>query len=315
MTLETIALKEPAKSLFATTRDALMAWLPSILPRGTHWAVGGGTILAAQWNHRMSTDIDIFLPGNAHLAALAPAHDPEFVNRMADLGATEVKVQSRGLKFSFPAGRVEVTALDPSPPLAPIAVEMDNASAHRLPNACILAGKLTGRGLRLPMRDVFDVCVAADLDPDALCCAVNQIPEQTRPEIAARLTAEAKTLADEALEEVLQPDSQWARFLVDGPTYVASLLHDLAYTRTEMSFDDGTATICAETRNGRPLVNRYTNPQTLLEGLYTMGLELWLMAHYGTIDAFLDKTEDRLAASRNLGERPGAAHSAPAGRQ
>ena len=96
---------------------------------------------------------------------------------------------------------------------------------------------------------------------------------------------------------------------------MASLLHDLAYTRTEMSFDDGTATNCAETRNGRPLVNRYTNPQTLLEGLYTMGLELWLMAHYGTIDVLLEKAEDRLAASRNLGERPGAAHSAPARRQ
>lgn len=54
-----------------------------------------------------------------------------------------------------------------------------------LPVACIFAGKLAGRGLRLPARDVFDIGVGIQQSPDALACAVNHLDTPARAEIIA----------------------------------------------------------------------------------------------------------------------------------
>ena len=45
-------------------------------------------------------------------------------------------------------------------------------------NAQILCGKLKNRALRAPVRDLFDVAVAARRDPRALTIAANAMPEQ-----------------------------------------------------------------------------------------------------------------------------------------
>lgn len=307
MSVGGISLNEPARSLFAITHAALGEWLPPVLPPNAHWAIGAGTVLAAQWNHRMSTDIDVFLPSNASLAALMAKHDPGFVERMAEIGATAANEQPRSIKFQFPAGRVEITAVDAIPPLAPLPAEIDKVPAHRLPNACILAGKLSGRGLRMPMRDVFDVCVAAELDPEALCCAVNHVPEQTRLEIAAQLNAGAEALLEDAREEIEHHDARWSALLVNGPTHMASLLNDLAYANTELSFGDGAATVHAETRSGLAFDNSYAGGKALLEGIYGMGLEPWMLARYGGVGAFLREAKSQLGAPRNDGSGGGMA--------
>ena len=43
----------------------------------------------------------------------------------------------------------------------------------------ILSGKLAGRGLESPTRDLYDVAVAAELDPCALEAAVNTVADAT----------------------------------------------------------------------------------------------------------------------------------------
>ena len=106
---------QPARTLLHTTFETIDGALGEIVPEGRRWRLGGGTVLAARWMHRKSTDVDIYLPANSGIAALDPRWNPRFTNAMNALDASRVEVQDRSLKFSFPEGRIEVTHLDPTP--------------------------------------------------------------------------------------------------------------------------------------------------------------------------------------------------------
>ena len=90
-------LPEPARALFNRTIDLLDGHLSRIVPAGGQWWLGGGTALAAQWRHRVSTDLDIFLPSNRGVSALAldPRWNPDFTTAMSGLGATDIHMGSR----------------------------------------------------------------------------------------------------------------------------------------------------------------------------------------------------------------------------
>lgn len=66
---KTLTLPEPAAGLWKASRDALSELMPE---EGT-WErhLGGGTILAARWDHRESTDIDIVMRSVFSLDGLA----------------------------------------------------------------------------------------------------------------------------------------------------------------------------------------------------------------------------------------------------
>ena len=100
MTREVLHLPEPARTLLHTTFETLDGALGEIVPEGRRWCLGGGTVLAARWTHRKSTDVDIFLPANSRIAALDPRWNPRFTNAMNALGASRVEVQDRSLKFT-----------------------------------------------------------------------------------------------------------------------------------------------------------------------------------------------------------------------
>ena len=191
MTLETLQLPEPAKTLLAAAYETMDAALAEIVPAGQRWRLGGGTLLAARWRHRRSTDLDIFVPSDSGIATLDPRWNPDFINAMRRIGATAVDVVTNSLKFSFPSGRVEITQLDPVPDLPVLPAVADGRELAVYDNACVLTGKLHGRGARLPARDVFDVAVARHEDPDALRTAVNYIDPNLRTEIVHMLRADA----------------------------------------------------------------------------------------------------------------------------
>ena len=146
MSREVLHLPEPARTLLRTTFETLDSTLVEIVPEGKGWHLGGGTVLAARWAHRKSTDVDIFLPANSGIAALDPRWNPRFTNAMNALGASRVEVQDRSLKFSFATGRIEITQLDPTPdmPLEPVVVDDRDMTVYS--NSQILTGKLHGRG-------------------------------------------------------------------------------------------------------------------------------------------------------------------------
>ena len=202
MPASTIDLTEPARSLFAQTGPLLEEWLPRILPPNTSWCMGGGTILAAQWQHRVSTDIDIFLPARAGVAALSPAWDGRFVDEMAALGATH-----------------------------------------------LMAGE--------------------------------------------------HNYTEDAPGKILAPATHWEHLLADGPRKVIEIMDGFAYREVDLSYFEGSATVLVETNRGEVFSEHFQGPQDLLAGLFGLGLEEWVLANYGTIEAFLTMAASSLQFSRN----------------
>ncbi|MCZ0943457.1 MAG: nucleotidyl transferase AbiEii/AbiGii toxin family protein [Gammaproteobacteria bacterium] len=298
-----LSLTEPAQTLFARTAPALAEWLPPILPPGGAWCIGGGTILAAQWRHRLSTDVDVFVPGHASMAALSPEWDTQFVNVMQSLGANHVAVQARSLKFTFPSGRVEITALDPTPPLEPQHATVDGREVRILPNVCILAGKIAGRGMRMPSRDVFDICVARERDPLALMGAINHVSAPMRAEIIARLIEGERRYLANAPEEVPVPAQQWRRLLSDAPREAAKILTDCAYVKVGLAYADQSASVDVENQTGERASSRFGTPKALLDGLLGMGLEQWVLGNYRVTEAFLAEAQREFDAMRGAGNR------------
>lgn len=80
-------LPEPARSLWKRVAASLRAEM-NTLDRFEPWRMGGGTILAARWDHRDSTDIDLKVAHNAGLVLLRSAYGGTFERTMECLGAT-----------------------------------------------------------------------------------------------------------------------------------------------------------------------------------------------------------------------------------
>ena len=292
-----LVLPEPAHTLFSRTAALLEARLAGIVPAGGHWWLGGGTVLAAQWHHRISTDIDIFLPADSGLSAIAPNWDRTFTDEMAELGATRVDVQPLSLKFTFPEGRVEITALDPVPSVRGNRTGVEGRDTWVLPNVCILSGKLQGRGMSMPPRDVFDICVAARMDPGSLEGAVNHLHEQTRAEIVAGLLEGLNHFREDAERSILGPLASWQHLLVDGPRIAAEEIRDAVYQEIDLKFEDGQALATVESQGGRQSTLAFRTGESLVQGLLALGLEQWMVAQSGTLNVFTDLATKKIAAS------------------
>ncbi len=290
-----LTLPEPARGLFRTVRATLAELLPTVIDGDRGWWLGGGTVLAAQWQHRSSTDLDIFLPTEASLAPFDPRRAPHFQDAMVRLGATRMEVQQRAVKIWFPRGRLEITALDPVPALPPRVARIDGSEAWLVENASILCGKLYGRGRRLPERDIFDVCVAAVEDPDALRCAVNHVGPDTRREIAHLLTMGADTYRESAQEVILEPAPRFAGLLQEAPERAAALIRDETWANSDLDYaTEGGVTLTARTAGGTLVSRTYRSGEALAEGMLRMGLEESMLGRHGTVRAFVEHVDARL---------------------
>lgn len=291
-----LTLPEPAFALYARTHDLLDRFLPNILPSGSVWAICGGAVLSALWGHRKSTHLDVFLPAGSGLSAVSPEWNPAFTKHMASRGATDVLVQTRGLKFQFESGRLELTVLDPVPPLDPTPVTIGGHARYIWPSACVLTGKLAGRGLRMPARDMFDLAVAVRESPDAAACAVNHLDPHTRMEISARLLANEDAYRADAAEAILAPDPRRQHLLEDAPRIAAEGLSDLVYRSVALEFDGARARLSVANAAQGEIEREFGSSKELLAGIAAMGLRPWAVARHGTIRRFLAAANREFAA-------------------
>ena len=82
--MDRLTLPEPARGLRAAARDVLHRIEPEDLyePVVIPPHLGGGTVLAARWRHRASTDIDVILPHRTTLADLLQDNPKNIVDRL-----------------------------------------------------------------------------------------------------------------------------------------------------------------------------------------------------------------------------------------
>ena len=68
-----MTLPEPAAELLKRTHRILDEFLTPLTPGRTGWTLTGGTVLAARWKHRESTDLDLVVHPRTEIARLAKA--------------------------------------------------------------------------------------------------------------------------------------------------------------------------------------------------------------------------------------------------
>lgn len=130
------------------------------------WTFGGGTVLMLRYLHRRSKDIDIFVPDPQYLGHVTP--------RLSDV-AEDVSpdyVEGAGyVKLIRPEGEIDFVA---SPNLTDHAFDVWQLQGRevRVETAAeIVAKKLWHRGDQASARDLFDLSLVIEREPQALAAA------------------------------------------------------------------------------------------------------------------------------------------------
>lgn len=128
------------------------------------WTLGGGTVLMFRHRHRLSNDIDIFVPDPQYLGFVNP--------RLSDVAAGLTEEYTEGpdnwIKLQFEEGEVDFVA---SPNLLGNAWEtreIEGRSIRVETSAEIIAKKMYHRGDRVTARDLFDLALVIEREPAPL---------------------------------------------------------------------------------------------------------------------------------------------------
>lgn len=127
------------------------------------WTFGGGTVLMLRYQHRLSKDVDIFVPDPQYLGFVTP--------RLSDVAAgisTDYVESTEFVKLIRPEGEIDFVA---SPNLTEVPFEhwLLLGRAVRVETAAeIVAKKLWHRGNVATARDLFDLSLVIDKEPEAL---------------------------------------------------------------------------------------------------------------------------------------------------
>ena len=128
---------------------------------------GGGTVLMFRYGHRLSKDIDIFVPDPQYLGYVTP--------RLSDTAAslTEHYTEMPGsfVKLQFEEGEIDFVA---APNLTDAAWEWWEIQGRpvRVETAAeVIAKKMVHRGDRATARGLFELAMVVEREPDALAAA------------------------------------------------------------------------------------------------------------------------------------------------
>jgi len=127
------------------------------------WSFGGGTVLMRRHRHRISRDVDIFVPDPQWLGYLTPR-----LNAKAESLVPDYVEQAGFLKLYFPDGEIDFVV---SQPLTADPTTTENLFGRQIQvetSAEILAKKIWHRGAEFTARDLFDLVLVATKEPDAL---------------------------------------------------------------------------------------------------------------------------------------------------
>ena len=178
-------LTEPAKSLWAAIQNRLAELRHANEETPETWMMGGGSVLAARWRHRRSTDIDLITSAGWQIRGLENRGRNDFTNAMTALGGRLDGYNQAAVEMTFPGRkRLHVFRSEPSPALGHVDTVIDDHRFDALSTTQILAGKLLNRSLRAPARDLYDIVIASEREPAGLHRAVNMLSPDMQGDIA-----------------------------------------------------------------------------------------------------------------------------------
>ena len=245
--MEDLTLPEPARTLLGRTRATLDAYLTPRTPDRSGWRIGGGTVLAARWRHRASHDIDLLVHPQTETRFLHPEAAPELHRRLAAAGARKITF-GRFSQILFEESRIEMLAADPQPRVGHQRAMVDGEEATVLASSQILTGKFGNRSLNPPVRDLYDLAVAATAAPRALAIAVNALAGH---DIRWRLVSwdvERRKFAEEGSHELHGVPSRYEAIRADPAEHAKRAVMAAVYRHVRLLARDGAAVV--ETENG-----------------------------------------------------------------
>lgn len=132
--------------------------------RDPFWTLGGGTVLMFRHNHRASKDVDIFLSDPQYLGYLTP----RLSDKAADMTTSYVEDPSSYVKLQFDEGEIDFVAASN---LLDDAWEWWEISGRKIrveTSAEIIVKKMYHRGQLATARDLFDLCMVIEREPEGL---------------------------------------------------------------------------------------------------------------------------------------------------
>ena len=194
--------------------DALDAFADAVSPFGLldDALLGGGTILAARWQHRVSTDLDFFAPHEEFYDAVVE-HEDELRSALRHV-AFGVIVGMHHVQCVMRKGDVEVGIHDAMYGATTDDERSDDVVGARVvgtqTTTTILRRKMIGRLMgrhEITARDIYDLCVSEREDRAALLAATRGVPAGLLRQVADELTFhEAGNISGKPLIQPRHPE-------------------------------------------------------------------------------------------------------------
>ena len=291
--MKSLKLPVPANKLWRETRDTISDL--GLAGRAVRTRLGGGTILAARWGHRLSTDIDVQISGTTDLTEIRKGREGDLARRLGGKWALDKRNQ---VKVRLEDGVINVSTVPTQPNRGAHDVEIDGRAQTVLSTTQILRGKLERADDPGPVRDAYDLATAAKCDPEALTAAVGMLPDEHAKRIATDLHKRRQAIAEGAQRRIracgpdqIPPEELGAR------ASAAIDDHRTVYVRIELR--NGRVRATRGTRNGSTVSHEWS-PARAASGLIVTGLADYIQENTNGIDP-PDTDADRQWTGRRTG--------------
>lgn len=154
------------------------------------WSFGGGTVLMRRHRHRISKDVDIFVHDAQWLGYLTPR-----LNARAESLVSNYLEQSGFLKLYFDEGEIDFVACTPLTQAPAIVETLFGREVGVETSSEIIAKKVWHRGALFTARDIFDLALVIEKEPEALA-PIGHILESRRQAVLKRIDTQDAALRE-----------------------------------------------------------------------------------------------------------------------
>ena len=127
------------------------------------WTFGGGTVLMRRHKHRLSKDIDIFIDNPEFLGYLTPR-----LSDIAESLTTNYVEDTEYVKLVLPDGEIDFVVAAPLTQQPTSAETILGRSFLVETSGEIIAKKIWHRGAQFTARDIFDLAMVSEREPEVL---------------------------------------------------------------------------------------------------------------------------------------------------
>lgn len=302
-------LPEPAMRLWREHGALLVAELSKLEP--PLWRLGGGTMLAKAWRHRLSFDLDITIPtGGSRYKEQAALDRIETELRRRNLDVTNdpadrlLRARTGVTDDHGNDGGIDIWVHDPGLPGSAPPEQVAGTLVDRLSTAQIIHGKLH-RDRSTLVRDAYDITHAHRMDPEALETAVNSLsPKHSRR--AEIIYASQSPRMDTEQSAILDWTGRPARDQRGCGRRAGQIIHDSRWIEIEVAIEDGRVLAATTTTAGirrERLGPAGASPGEAVERLAETGILDHLRHHCKGTEWTVADVIDRITGQSGTNER------------